>query len=190
MKDQTLTETTLDATDVQTYQVDPSHSQVQFSVRHLGFSKVRGRFGAFDAVLGMAPGDLSTIEAEATVQIDSVDTRDEKRDAHLRSGDFFDAENHPELIFKSTGVRNVSGDQFDLAGDLTIRGTTHPVVLKATYLGEATDPWGGERVAFDAKTKINRKDYGLNWNTVLETGGVLVGEEVEISLEIQGVQQA
>ena len=176
-------------TTLQTYTVDPAHSRAGFTVRHLGFSKVRGRFEQFDATLHMVPGDLTSLEAEATIQAASITTGDDKRDAHLRSGDFFEVEAHPTLTFKSTGVTNVNGQSFTLLGDLTMRGVTHPVELDAEYLGEGKDPWGGTRIAFEAKTTINRKDWGLNWNTALEAGGFLVSEDVTLELEIQAVEQ-
>ena len=176
-------------TALQTYSIDTSHSQVAFKVRHLGFSKVRGRFTGFEGTVEMAPGDFSTLKADASIELDTINTGDEKRDAHLRSDDFFAAEQNPTMTFEGRTVSDVSGKSFKLAGDLTIRGTTKPVTLDVAYLGEAKDPWGGSRVAFEAKGKINRTDFGLNWNQVLETGGFLVGEEVELELEIQAVQQ-
>ena len=176
-------------TGLTTFAVDSAHSDVQFKVRHLGFSKVTGHFGTFEATVQMDPHDLESLQTAATIEAASVYTGDDKRDAHLRSEDFFEAETYPELTFRSTGVRSVSGDTFQLEGELTIRGVTKNVVLDGVFLGTATDPWGGERVAFEARTKINRKDFGLTWNTVLETGGVLVGEDVEIFLDVQAVQQ-
>lgn len=181
--------TTTLATGVQPHIVDASHSQVNFIVRHMGFSKVRGRFESFEATVHMEPGDLSTLEAEAVIQVASVTTQDEKRDAHLRSGDFFLVDEHPTLTFRSTGVRDIRGNAFTLAGDLTMRGVTRQVELEGEFLGEGTDPWGGTRVAFEAGTTINRKDFGLNWNAVLETGGFLVSEDVRIVLEIQAVRR-
>ena len=176
-------------TATRTYTIDPSHSQVSFKVRHLGFSKVRGRFTGFEGTVRMTPGDFSTLEADASVELETITTGDQKRDAHLRSDDFFSVEQHPTMTFEGHAVSGISDDGFKLEGDLTIRGTTKPVVLDVTYLGEATDPWGGTRVAFEARGKINRKDFGLNWNQALETGGFLVGDEVEIELEVQAVQQ-
>lgn len=176
-------------TAVQTYTVDASHSQVAFKVRHLGFSKVRGRFTGFEGTVRMAPGDFTTLEADASIELATITTGDPKRDAHLRSDDFFAAEQHPTMTFKGDVVSDASGNDFKLEGDLTIRGTTKRVVLDVTYLGEATDPWGGSRVAFEARGTINRTDFGLNWNQVLEAGGLLVGEEVELELELQAVQQ-
>lgn len=181
---------TLTENQLQTYTIDPSHSRLGFVVRHMGFSKVRGSFEQFEGVARMAPGDLSTLEADATVQTHSIITNDEKRDAHLRSSDFFETEAYPEITFQSTEVRNVSGDTFTLVGDLTIRDVTKRVELQGEYLGEGKDPWGGTRIAFEAQTRINRKEYGLNWNAVLETGGFLVSDEVDIVLEVQAVQNA
>ena len=182
-------DTLTQALALQTYTVDPAHSRAGFTVRHMGFSKVRGRFEQFEGTVQMAPDELDSFEAEATLQAASITTGDAKRDEHLRSVDFFDAAAHPMLTFKSTGVREVNGQRFTLVGDLTMRGVTKTVELDAEYLGAGTDPWGGTRVAFEAETTINRKEWGLNWNTVLEAGGLLVSEEVTIQLDIQAVQQ-
>lgn len=175
--------------NVQTFSIDPAHSRLGFTVRHMGFSKVRGSFEQFEGVVRMAPGDLSTLETTATIQAQSITTNVEDRDSHLRSADFFEVETYPTITFKSTEIRNVSSDSFTLVGELTMHGVTKTIELEGEYLGEGTDPWGGTRVAFEAGTKINRKDYGLNWNTVLEAGGVLVSEDVQITLEVQAVQQ-
>ena len=180
----TLTETT-----TTTYAIDPSHSRLGFTARHMGFSKVRGRFEHFEGTVRLNPDDLSTLEAEGTAQAQSITTNETKRDEHLRSADFFEVEKYPTLTFKSTGVRDVSGHTFKLDGELTIRDVTKSVTFDGQYLGEGKDPWGGTRVAFEAETKINRKDFGLEWNAVLEAGGVLVSEEIKIELEIQAVQQ-
>lgn len=177
------------ATDVQTYSVDGSHSRVGFVARHLGFSKVRGSFESFEGSLEMEPGNLETLVAEATIRVESVTTGDEKRDEHLRSADFFDAANHPEISFKSTEVKRASGDSAVLVGDLTIAGITKPVELVVEYLGESPDPWGGTRIGLEAEGTINRKDFDLTWNVALETGGFLVSDEIRLVLEIQAVQQ-
>lgn len=174
---------------VQTYAIDPSHSRMGFTVRHMGFTKVRGSFEQFEGVVRMVPGDLSTIEAEATIQAQSITTNEARRDEHLRSADFFEVERYPTITFKSTEVRDISDDSFTLVGEFTMHGVTKTVELEGTYLGEGTDPWGGTRIALEARTTVNRKEYGLNWNAVLETGGVLVSEKVDIELEIQAVQQ-
>lgn len=176
-------------TALQTFAVDPSHSRVGFTVRHLGFSKVRGRFEQFEGHLRLDPNDLTTLYAEATVQAASINTNEPKRDAHLRSADFFEVDTYPTLTFKSTGVRNVQGTSFILEGDLTMHGVTRRVVFDGEYLGEGKDPWGGTRIGFEATAVVNRKEFGLNWNQVLEAGGLLVSEDVAISLEMQAVQQ-
>lgn len=181
---------TATATDVTTFTIDPAHSRFGFVVRHLGFSKVRGSFEEFEGSVRMEDGDLSTLETTATARADSVTTQDEKRDGHLRSEDFFHVEKYPELKFESTEVRDVDGDGFAIVGDLTIHGVTKSVEFQAVHLGTGPDPWGGTRVAFEAETTINRKEFGLNWNTVLETGGVLVSEDVRIVLEIQAVEES
>lgn len=174
---------------LETYTIDPLHSRLGFTVRHMGFSKVRGSFETFEGTVWMEPGDLSTLETSATVQTKSVTTNADDRDAHLRSADFFDAENHPAITFRSTDVRDVSGNSFILVGELTIRGVTREVVLTGEFLGEGKDPWGNTRIGFEARTQINRKEFGLNWNAVLEAGGFLVGDEVDIELEIQALRQ-
>lgn len=181
--------TTQTQTAVQTYVIDPSHSRLGFSVRHLGFSKVRGSFEQFEGTVRMEEGDLATLEAEAVVQTQTVTTGDAKRDEHLRSGDFFLVEEHPTITFKSTGVKDISGSAFTLVGDFTMRGVTRQIELAAEYLGSGKDPWGNEKAAFEARTKLNRKDYGLNWNAALEAGGFLVSDEVEITIEIQAALQ-
>ena len=170
---------------VRTYAVDPTHSRLGFAVRHLGFSKVRGSFEQFEGVVRMEAGDLTTVEAEALVQTASVTTNETTRDNHLRTADFFLVEEYPTITFRSTGVKNVRGNSFTLVGDFTLRGVTKAIELEAEYLGTGIDPWGNEKVAFEARTKINRKEYGLNWNAVLETGGFLVSDEVDITIEVQ-----
>lgn len=176
-------------TTLQRFRVDPAHSQVSFAVRHMGFSKVRGRFQEFDGTVRMVPDRLDTLDAEASVQVATISTGDEKRDNHLRSEDFFVADQFPKMTFESDGVSEVNGSSANLAGALTIRGITKRVVFDVEYLGEATDPWGGTRAAFEAEATVNRKDFGLSWNQILETGGMLVGEAVEITLEIQAVRE-
>ncbi len=182
------TPTTKD-TALQTFTIDPAHSQMGFSVRHMGFSKVRGRFTEFSGTVRMDPDDISTFEAEATIDTSSITTAQQKRDAHLRSEDFFHAEEHPQLTFRSTGVKDVSGSSFTLEGELSMRGETRPVELEAEYLGAGQDPWGGTRVGFEARTTVNRKNFGLNWNQALEAGGVLVSEKVEIVLEVEAARE-
>jgi polyisoprenoid-binding protein YceI len=172
-----------------TYNIDPSHSQIEFKVKHLGFSKVTGGFEEFEGHFILDPDNLETLEAEATIDAASIDTGEEERDTHLRSDDFFAVDSHPELRFETTDVKEVSGNSLTVTGELTIRGVTQEIELDVTYLGEAKDPWGGERAAFEATGSINRKDFGLTWNKVLETGNFLVGEKVELTMDVQGVKQ-
>src|SRR5262249_25649968 len=132
--------------------------------------------------------NLGNSKVSVRIEAASISTRDEKRDAHLRSPDFFDVERHPAITFESTKVERLEGSDYRVSGDLTIHDVTRPVVLETEYLGIGKDPWGGERIAFSARTKINRKDYGLNWNQVLEAGGVLVGETIEIALDVEALK--
>lgn len=167
-----------------TYTIDPSHSRIGFAGRHMVFTKVRGQFNEFTATVEV-PSDKDASQARVTASIKtaSVDSGNEQRDGHLRSADFFDAENHPEMTFASTSVRKLADNRYELTGDLTIRGTTKPVTLEATVEGPLQDPWGNERYGVEAKGKVNRKEWGLNWNLALEAGGVLVSEEIEIEVE-------
>jgi polyisoprenoid-binding protein YceI len=163
--------------------VDASHTNVGFTVRHLMVSKVRGRFGTFDGVVTIADNPLEST-VQATVDTTSITTNDEGRDQHLRSADFFDIENHPTMTLRSTGVEQ-RGSDFLLRADLTIRGTTRPVELDLEFDGVEKDPWGGTRAGFTASTEISRKDFGLEWNAALETGGVVVGDKVKILIEAE-----
>ena len=170
------------------WDIDASHSTVGFSVKHLGIARTRGRFGAFSGVAEVAERPEDS-HVEVVIDAASVDTRDEKRDEHLRSDDFFAAADHPRLRFVSTGVR-VAGDGWTLDGNLTIRGVTRPVSLDVTYEGLASDPWGGSRAGFTARTEVDREDWGLTWTAALETGGFLVGKKVTIELEVELVKRA
>jgi polyisoprenoid-binding protein YceI len=168
-----------------TFTIDPSHTEAGFAVKHLMISTVRGRFADVTGQVAFDPSDLTTGSVDVSINTTSVDTREEKRDAHLRSADFFDVEQFPVITFKSRRIQNVTGDAFQVVGDLTIKGVTREVVLEAENQGLQKDPWGGERAGFSAKTVINRKDYGLGWNVALETGGILVGEDVKINLDVE-----
>ncbi|UYO98339.1 YceI family protein [Microbacterium sp. M28] len=170
-----------------TWVLDPAHSEVTFSVRHMMISKVRGTFGMKSATL-VAPENPLDAKVTASVDVASVDTKDEGRDTHLRSADFFDAENHPTMEFVSTGARLEDGD-FLVDGDLTIRGTTKPVTFALDFGGFGVDPWGNYKAGASATTTINREDFGLTWNAALETGGVLVGKDITINLDLQGSLQ-
>lgn len=171
-----------------TYKIDPSHTQIHFTIPHLMVFKVRGNFNDFIGTVE-ADADTKTLTAtEATIQTSSIDTRNQKRDDHLRSADFFDVGKHPQITFKSNKVTG-SGNNITVTGNLTIKGVTKEVVLKGAFLGAASDPWGNARAGFEATGKINRSDFGLTWNKALETGGVVVGDEVEIGLEVEAVMQ-
>lgn len=176
-------------TQLATYQIDPSHSQVEFAVKHLVVSTAKGRFGVFSGQIQFDPNDPASGSVQVTIDADSVDTRDAKRDEHLRSNDFFGVGDHPQIVFQSTRVVPKGANRFDVIGDLTIAGITREVVLDTEFNGIATSPWGQSVAGFSATTQVNRKDFNINWNAALEGGGVLVGETVKISLEIEAVRQ-
>jgi polyisoprenoid-binding protein YceI len=171
-----------------TWNIDATHSTVGFTIRHMVFSKVRGRFQSYTGAISL-DDDSAKSWVEVTIDAASIDTGTPKRDDHLRSADFFDVERFPELRFRSTRVETL-GDRLRVIGELTIRDTTREVVLDATSAGRGMDPWGNERIGFVAKTSIDRKDFGLAWNQLLEAGGVLVGDRVDIELDVQAVNTA
>ncbi len=172
------------------WQIDTAHSQIQFTVRHLMISKVRGSFEKFSGTVALDESAPANTTVDVQIETGSVNTREPQRDGHLRSPDFFNSEAFPLMTFKSKRVDVVDGHHAKLIGDLTIRDVTREVTLDAEYLGQAKSPWGTTSAGFTATTKINRKDWNLTWNQALETGGVLVGEEVEISIELELVKQA
>jgi polyisoprenoid-binding protein YceI len=169
-----------------TWNIDSTHSQIEFSVRHMMISKVRGRFGSFSGIINPDPANPS---AEGTIDVTSITTGEEQRDGHLRSADFFDVDQYPQMHFKSSRVEALGGNQYKVYGVLTIKDVTREVVFNVADEGQEKDPWGNRRQAFSASTKINRKDFGLTWNVALETGGWLVGDEVTINAEVQLVYQ-
>lgn len=171
------------------WQIDTSHSDIQFSVRHMMISKVRGRFETFTGTVNFDENNPTNTTVNVEVDLNSINTRDEKRDGHLRSADFFNVESYPTMTFVSKKVEQTDEFNGRLIGDLTIRGITHEVALDVQYSGTAKSPWGTVSAGFSAKGKLNRKAFGLNWNAALETGGVLVGEEVEIGIELEIVKQ-
>jgi polyisoprenoid-binding protein YceI len=181
----TTTATTLVPTG--TYTVDPSHSRVEFAVKHLGIATVKGSFGGFEGTLEL-DGDRSSARAYGTVDAASLDTGDDKRDAHLRSPDFFETDRHSQLSFSSAAIRALDEDRFEIVGDLTIRGVTREIVLRAEIQGVETDPWGNERVALEVRGELNRGDFGLTWNQVLGSGNLLVSEKVKLGLDISAVK--
>jgi polyisoprenoid-binding protein YceI len=176
----------LDQLTAGTWNIDQSHSSVAFIARHLMVTKVRGRFDNFEGTVTIGDDKLASA-VSATVQTGSFSTGDADRDGHVKSGDFLDVENFPTMSFVSTSVSN-DGSDYSLVGDLTIKGITKPVTFELEYDGVSADPWGGTRAGFSAETEINRKDFGIEWNAVLETGGVMLGEKVKIVLDIQTVR--
>jgi polyisoprenoid-binding protein YceI len=176
-------------TAVTTWNVDPAHAVAEFKVKHMMISNVKGHFAKVSGTLTLDPSNLAESHVEASIEASSIETREPQRDAHLKSADFFDVEKFPTLNFKSTQVKALGDGELSVEGDLTIRGVTRKVVF--TVEGPTPpvkDPWGNTRVAVSATTKINRKDFGLAWNSALETGGLLVGDEVTITLDVEFVK--
>ena len=173
-----------------TYKIDVDHSDVMFKVKHLMISTATGYFKKFDATHETNEGDLSDAKVNFEADIDSVDTKNEQTDAHLKSDDFFNAEQFPKMTFKSTSIEKTGDDEFALTGDLTIRDITKPVTLKVEYNGTTTDPWGMERMGFEIGGKINRKEYGLKWSAVTEAGGIVVADEVKLAMNVEMIKQA
>ena len=185
----TATTATAPQTAVSTWAIDPAHSVAEFKVKHMMISNVKGQFSGVSGTLERHEGDVTKSKVEVTIDAASVNTRDAQRDAHLKSADFFEVEKFPALLFKSTRVILKNQDEHAVEGELTIHGVTHTVRFAVEGpTPPAKDPWGNTRIGVSATTKINRKDYGLTWNTALETGGILVGEEVTITLDLQFVK--
>jgi len=175
---------------VTTWKIDPAHSAAEFKVRHMMISNVKGKFSGLSGVLKLDETDYTQATVEASIPVSSVNTGDEKRDGHLQSADFFDAEKFPAMTFKSTNIDSTGGADYEVTGDLTIHGVTKSIVLKVEDVSQPSkDPWGNHRLGLSGSTKINRKDFGLTYNSALETGGVLVGEEVTITLDVQFAKQ-
>ena len=171
------------------WQLDKQHSHIEFSVRHMMISRVRGAFTEFGGTVNLSDdNDFSTLQIQGNVQVNSIHTKETDRDNHLQSADFFDAEAHPQITFSSTSIA-VAGSNATVTGDLTIKGKTNPVTLKGTVDGPAKDPWGNMRIGVSLSGTVNREDFDLTWNQVLETGGIMVGKEVTIGVDLQAVQQ-
>ncbi|HET8621981.1 MAG TPA: YceI family protein [Gemmatimonadales bacterium] len=173
------------------WNIDAAHSLVEFSAKHMMITTVKGRFAALTGAITADEHYPGRSAASVSIDAGSIDTREPQRDTHLRSADFLDAERFPTISFESRkvdGAYSQPGDRFRVLGDLTIRGTTRPMILDATFEGRGRDPWGGERVSFSAETTIDRRDYGLTWNQTLALGGLLVGNEIRILLEVQAVK--
>lgn len=171
------------------YELDASHTHVGFAVRHMMVSKVRGKFSDVRGTIEITDEPLDS-SVTVTVGLGSIDTRDEQRDGHLRSPDFFDVDNHPDMTFHSTSVTRLSDDRYRVDGDLTIRGVTKQVSLDASFEGGLLDPYGNQRIGFSATGEISREDFGLTWNQALETGGVVVGKKVQIEIEAEATRPA
>ena len=169
------------------WQIDPGHAEVGFIGRHFGLTKVRGRFTGVEGSIVIAD-DPERSSVEVTIDMSSVTSGDQSRDDHLRSNDFFDTEHHPTATYRSTAV-TVNGTSGTVDGELTIKGVTRPVRLQVDYLGHATDPWGNDRAVFSATSRINREDWGLTWNMVLEAGGLLVSKEIALEIEVELIRQ-
>jgi polyisoprenoid-binding protein YceI len=172
-----------------TWSVDPSHSRVEFQVKHLGIASVRGHFASFEGTLEIGD-DLSSARAYGTVDVASVDTNEEKRDEHLRSGDFFHAEQHPQISFASTEIVPVDDETFEISGDVTLHGVTRPITLKAEVTGTEQDPWGNERVGLEVTGQLDRGEFGMTFNQALGSGNVLVSDRVKLRLDISAVKQS
>jgi len=179
----------LAAASASEYSIDPSHSQAAFSVRHLMISNVRGEFGKTTGSVTVDDADITRSTVSATIDATTINTREPKRDGHLRSPDFFDTAKFPTITFKSTSVKKAGKDKLTVAGDLTMHGVTKPVTLEVTLTPELKSPFGDVRRGVQATTKLNRKDFGLTWNKALETGGVVVGDEVAVTLDVELVKQ-
>lgn len=175
---------------ISTWTIDPAHSVVELAVKHMMFSTVKGQFPNVAGTITLDESNLANSSVSAQIDAASITTGEANRDAHLRSGDFLDVENFPSITFESTGVVPRGSNSFVIVGNLTLHGVTQEVTLEAELAGKGTDPWGGQRAGFTASTSISRKEFGLTWNQGLEAGGVLVSDQVKISLEIQATQQA
>ena len=171
-----------------TWKIDPSHSHIEFGVRHMMITNVKGRFTGVEGTVQIDETNLEKANVDVRIDAATIDTREPQRDAHLRSADFFNVETFPHITFTSKQITGRSGNEFKLVGDLTMHGVTREVVLDVTEEGRGKDPWGGERLGFSAVTKVKRSDFGLTWNQALETGGVLVSDDVKISLELEFVR--
>jgi polyisoprenoid-binding protein YceI len=185
-----MSTTTVPTTLTGTYAIDPVHSRIGFVARHAMVTKVRGSFNDFEGSGSFDAEDPSRSHLRLTIQAASIDTRNADRDAHLRSNDFFDMETYPEITFASTAVEQVDAENYRVTGDLTIKGVTNPVTVDLEYTGSAVDPYGNQRIGFEGRTTVNRKDWGITWNAALEAGGVLVGEKVVLEFEVSAVRAA
>jgi polyisoprenoid-binding protein YceI len=185
-----MTTTTVPTTLTGTYAIDPTHSRIGFVARHAMVTKVRGSFNEFEGSGYFDAENPAKSQLALTIQAASIDTRNADRDGHLKSNDFFDMENSPEITFASTAVEQVDAENYRVTGDLTIKGVTKPVTVDFEYTGTAVDPFNNQRIGFEGKTIVNRKDWGVNWNAALEAGGVLVSEKVTLEFEVSAIRTA
>jgi len=183
----TATQTAPETGTKTTWKIDPSHTIVEFSAKHLMISTVKGRITDIEGTIVADEDELTNSSVDVTLKAASIDTRTEQRDHHLRSPDFLHAEQFPVITFRSTKIEGDRED-FSLTGNLTIREVTKPITLKVTFEGQTKDPWGGERIGFSASGKIDRRDFGLTWNQLLETGGAVVGNEIKIAVEVEAIK--
>lgn len=172
-----------------TWAIDPTHSEIGFKVKHMMFTNVSGKFNTFQAHVENEDNNFETSKISFSAEVDSVDTNNPDRDTHLRSADFFDTDNFPKLSFVSTDIKKINEGEYQISGDLTIKDVTKNITLETEYSGLMTDPWGNTKIGLSITGKINRKEFGLTWNAALETGGVLVGEEIKLISEIQLIKQ-
>jgi polyisoprenoid-binding protein YceI len=172
------------------WKIDNAHSRILFAVRHMMISTVRGEFKRFSGAIHINEAELAKSSVDVQIDAASIDTNDPQRDAHLKSPDFLDVENHPYLTFKSKHIEQIGNERGKIYGDLTIRGITHEIVLDTEFAGMAKSPWGQTSAGFEAETGFNRSDWGLEWNKALETGGVLVGDEIKITIELEAIKEA
>jgi polyisoprenoid-binding protein YceI len=185
-----MSTTTIPTIATGTYAIDPTHSRIGFVARHAMVTKVRGSFNEFDGSGYFDTENPASSNLQLTIKAASIDTRNADRDGHLRSNDFFDMETYPEITFASTTVEQVDTENYRVTGALTIKGVTKPVTVDFEYSGTAVDPYGNQRIGLDGKTTINRKDWGVNWNAALETGGVLVSEKITLEFEVSAIRTA
>jgi len=171
-----------------TYAIDPTHSRIGFVARHAMVTKVRGSFNEFEGTGYLDAENPADSHLQLTMQAASIDTRNADRDGHLKSNDFFDMEAHPEITFASTAVEQVDAENYRVTGDLTIKGVTKPVTVDVEYTGSAVDPFQNQRIGFEGRTTVNRKDWGVNWNAALDAGGVLVSEKVTLEFEVSAIR--
>lgn len=172
------------------WNLDPNHSSIEFNARHMVFAKVKGSFDDFDVDAVVDETDLSASQATVTIDAASINTREENRDGHLRSADFLDVENHPKITFVTKQIRPKGGHDYDIKGDLTLRGVTKEVTFESEIGGPLADPWGNKRISISGETKVNRKEWGLNWNAAIEAGGVLVGDSITLQIDAELVKAA